>query len=135
MFSIDMGGCDILLGVEWLRTSKELTVKFNQESQQYQFQGITIGSPEINNSHCMEKLLKRGHLGIIAQLHSIQAIETPSLPPDLQSIISKHQVVFSIPKGIPPSHGVHDHSIPLVLGSLPPNVRPYCHPFSQKNEI
>jgi hypothetical protein len=30
---------------------------------------------------------------------------------------------------------IHDHSIPLVPGSLPPNVHPYHHPFSQKNEI
>jgi hypothetical protein len=54
---------------------------------------------------------------------------------DLQSILSKHQVVFNTPQGPPPSCGVHDHSIPLVLGSLPPNIRPYRHPFSQKNEI
>jgi hypothetical protein len=43
-------------------------------------------------------------------------------------------VVFSTPQGISPSRGVHDHSIPLILGILPPNIRPYCHPFSQKNE-
>jgi hypothetical protein len=61
--------------------------------------------------------------------------ETPSVPQDLQSILSKHQVVFSTPHGLPPSHGVHDHSIPLVPGSMHPNIRPYRHPFSQKNEI
>jgi hypothetical protein len=40
MFSIDMGGCDIVLGVEWLRTLgpilmdfKELTMQFTQEGQ------------------------------------------------------------------------------------------------------
>jgi hypothetical protein len=51
MFSIDMGGCDIVLGVDWLRTLgpilmdfKELTMQFNQEGQQYKFQGITVGS-------------------------------------------------------------------------------------------
>jgi hypothetical protein len=44
-------------------------------------------------------------------------------------------VIFSTPQGLPPSHGVHDHSIPLVSGSLPPNICPYRHPFSQKNEI
>jgi hypothetical protein len=44
-------------------------------------------------------------------------------------------LVFCTPQGLPPSHGVHDHSIPLVPGSLPPNIRPYRHPFSQKNEI
>jgi hypothetical protein len=83
----------------------------------------------------MEKLLKKGHSGVISQLHAIQETETPSVPQDLQSILSKHQVVFSTPQGLPPSHGVHDHSIPLVPGSLPPNIRPYHHPFYQKNEI
>jgi hypothetical protein len=44
-------------------------------------------------------------------------------------------VVFSTPQGLPPFRGVHDHSIPLVLGILPPNIHPYHHPFSPKNEI
>jgi hypothetical protein len=80
-------------------------------------------------------MLKKGHSGVIAQLHAIQATETPSVPQDLQAILSKYQVVFSTPQGLPPSHGVHDHSIPLVPRSLPPNIRLYRHPFSQKNEI
>jgi hypothetical protein len=142
MFSIDMGSCDIVLGADWLRTLgpilmdfNELTMQFDQQGQKYKFQGITIGSPKIISSHRMEKQLKKGHSGIIAQLHSIQATEAPSVPQDLQSILSKHQVVFSTPQGLPPSHGVHDHSIPLIPRSLPPNIRPYHHPFSQKNEI
>jgi hypothetical protein len=61
--------------------------------------------------------------------------ETPSVPQDLQAILSKHQLVFSTPQGLPPSHGFHDHSIPLVPRSLPPNICLYHHPFSQKNEI
>jgi hypothetical protein len=36
---------------------------------------------------------------------------------------------------LPPSHGGHGHSIPLILRSLPPNVCPHRHPFAQKNEI
>jgi hypothetical protein len=114
---------------------KDLTMQFDQEGHQYKFQGIIANSPEIISSHCMEKLLKKGHSGVIAQLHAIQAIETPSVPQDLQAILSKHQLVFSTPQGLPPSRGVHDHSIPLVLESLPPNIRLYRHPFSQKNEI
>jgi hypothetical protein len=63
--------------------------------------------------------------------------KTTNLPthPEIQSILSKHKNIVSTPHDIPSSHGVHDHSIPLVLGSLPPNVHPYHHPFSQKNEI
>jgi hypothetical protein len=142
MFAIDMGGCDIMLGAYWLRTLgsilmhfKELTMQFDQEGHQYKFQGITAGSPEVISSHCMEKMLKKDHFGVIAQLHAIQATETPPVPQDLQALLSKHQMEFSTPQGLPPSHSVHDHSIPLVPGSLPPNIHPYRHPFSQKNEI
>jgi hypothetical protein len=142
MFAINMGGCDIVLGADWLRILgpilmdfKELTMQFDQEGQQYMFQGITIGSPEIISSHCMEKILKKSHSGVIAQLHAIQATETPSVSQDLQSILSNHQVGFSTPQGLPPSCGVHDHSIPLLPGILPPNIYPYRHPFSKKIEI
>jgi hypothetical protein len=142
MFAIVMGGCDIVLGVEWLRTLgpilmdfQNLTMQFDQGGHKHKFQGITAGSPEIISSHRMEKLLKKDHSGVIAQLHAIQATEIPPVPQDLQARLAKHQTVFSTPQGLPPSHGVHDHSIPLVPGSLPPNIRPYCHPFAQKNEI
>ena len=114
---------------------KALTMQFEQEGHQYKFQGVNVGSPEVISSHHMEKLLEKGHFGVISQLHSIQATETPSVPQDLQAILSTHQLVFSTPQGFPPSRGVHDHSIPLVPRSLPPNIRPYHHPFSQKNEI
>jgi hypothetical protein len=52
MFAIDMGGCNIVLGVEWLHTLgpitmefKELTMYFQQDGQQYHFQGITNQVP------------------------------------------------------------------------------------------
>jgi hypothetical protein len=142
MFSIDMGDCNIVLGAYWLRNLgpilmdfQNLTMQFNQGEHKHKFQGITAGSPEVISSHCMEKLLKKRHSGVISQLHAIQATETPPVPQDLQALLSKHQMAFSTPQGLPPSRGVHDHSIPLVPGSLPPNIRPYCHPFAQKNEI
>jgi hypothetical protein len=83
----------------------------------------------------MENMLKKGHSGVIAQLHAIQAKETPSVPQDLKAIFYKHEFVFSTPQGLPPSCGVHDHFIPLVPRSLPLNTRLYRHPFSKKNEI
>jgi hypothetical protein len=52
---------------------KELTMQFDQEGHQYKFQGNTSGSPEIISSHRMEKMLKKGHSGVIAQLHAIHA--------------------------------------------------------------
>jgi hypothetical protein len=142
MFAIDMGGYDIVLGADWLRNLgpilmgfKELTMQFDHEGHQYKFQGVFASSPKIISSHRTENLLKKGHFGVIAQLHAIQATKTPSVLQDLQEILYKHQVVFSTPQGIRPSHGVHDHSIPLVPEILHPNIHLYRHSFSQKNEI
>jgi hypothetical protein len=83
----------------------------------------------------MRNLLKKGHSSIISQLHSIQAVETPFLHLEIQSILDQNHTVFQTPQGLPPSHKIHDHSIPLIPHSLPPNVFPYHHPFAQKNEI
>jgi hypothetical protein len=61
-----MGGCEIVLGAEWLRTLgpilmdfQNLTMQFDQGGHKYKFQGITAGSPEVISSHLMEKLLKK----------------------------------------------------------------------------
>jgi hypothetical protein len=105
MFAIDMGDCDIVLGADWLRTLglifmdfKGLTMQFNQEGHQYKFQGITVGSPEIISSHCMEKLLKKGHSGVITQLHAIQATKTPLVPKTSKPSFLNINWFFSLPR-------------------------------------
>jgi hypothetical protein len=82
---------------------KELTMPLDQEGHQYKFQGIIVGSPKVIISHQMEKLLKKCHFGVISQLHAIQKTETSLVPQDLQALLSKHHMVFSTPKGLPPS--------------------------------
>jgi hypothetical protein len=84
----------------------------------------------------MKQLLKKGHQGVIAQLCSPDVqTSKPSIPLDLQGIIDNHSKVFEdIPKGIPPTRN-HDHDIHLIPGSVPPNIRPYKYPYSQKSEI
>ena len=39
-----------------------------------------------------------------------------------------------MPKGLPPARA-HDHIVHLQPGSVPPNIRPYRYPYSQKSEI
>ena len=42
--------------------------------------------------------------------------------------------MFETPKGLPPIRD-HDHAIHLILGSFPPNIKPYRYPYVQKSEI
>ena len=66
-FVVDIGGCGIVLGIEWLRSLgpvtmdfKELYMSFVKDSHTHTLKGIQAGPPEVIDSHCMEKLLKRG---------------------------------------------------------------------------
>jgi hypothetical protein len=52
MFSISMGGCDIVLGVEWICTLgpitmdyQELYMRFTQYAHTYTLRGLQVGSP------------------------------------------------------------------------------------------
>jgi hypothetical protein len=99
MLSISMGGCEIVLGVEWLRTMGPITMDyqdlymiFTQEAHPYTLQSLQVGSHEIINSHRMENLLNKGHHGVIAQFNVIQVTDqaSPEAPPSLQIILDKY---------------------------------------------
>ena len=126
MFAIDMSGCDIVLGVEWIHTLGPITMEFQElymifvkDSHTYMLQGIKANPPEIIISHRMENILKKGHLGIISQFHAIQGCETTTLDPPLEmkQVLDTNNSVFELPIRLPPSRGEHDHNIPLIPGS------------------
>ena len=86
IFSINIGGCDIVLGVEWLRTLgpikmdfQELYMKFKKNDHMHTLRGLQAGALSIISSHLMENLLKKGHLGVITQFNAIQTIEPTTL--------------------------------------------------------
>eukprot|EP00253_Pinus_taeda_P016461 PITA_16461 len=85
MFAIHMGGCDIVLGADWLRTLRpitmdlqELYMSFKQNNHTDTLRGLQAGAPSIFNSHRMEKLLKKGNHGVVAQFNAIQGSFVPA---------------------------------------------------------
>ena len=84
----------------------------------------------------MENILKKSSHGFIAQLDFIQMqpVVVSTTPLDLQQILDRYACVFAEPVGFPPSRP-KDHRIPLLLGSVPPNIKPYRYPFHHKTEI
>jgi hypothetical protein len=103
MLSISMGGCDIVLGVEWLCTLgqitldyQELYMSFTQESHPYTLRGLQADSPEIISSHRMENILKKCHHGVITQFNVIQVTKHASqiVPPSLQLILDKYPKIL-----------------------------------------
>lgn len=83
----------------------------------------------------MTKILKKQQRGVIVQLCSLDVqISKLAVSQDIQKVLAKYSKVFDTPEGLPPSRD-HDHAINLIPGSVPPNIRPYRHPYAQKSEI
>lgn len=127
MIAIQMGGADVVLGVQWLQSLgtmtfnfQELFLKFFLEGREIELRGIQGRQSKVISFHSMKKLLKKGHQGIIVKLCSLDVQTSKStIPLDLQKVIDNHSNVFEdMPKGLPPARA-HDHTIHLQPGSVP----------------
>eukprot|EP00253_Pinus_taeda_P036594 PITA_36594 len=126
MLSIQMGGDDVVLGVEWLQSL---------EGKEVELRGIVGKSGKIIRSNGMTKLLKKEQRGVITQLCSVEVpTSKSSISPNLQKVLHNLSNVFENPKGISPICD-HDHPIHLIPRIVPTNIRPYRYPYAQKSEI
>ena len=73
----------------------------------------------------MTEILKKKPRGVIVQLFLLDVQKSKlAVSQDFQKVLDKYSKVFDTPKGLPPTWD-HDHAINLILGSVPPNIRPY----------
>ena len=73
MFSLTLGGCDVVLGAQWLRTLgpmlwdfAEIWMQFSPDGNKHTLKGLQPRSLSIISSHRMEKFLKKSSHGVIA---------------------------------------------------------------------
>ena len=73
MFALPLGGCDVVLGAQWLRTLgpilwdfAELWMQFSINGTKHTLWGLQPWSLSLIGSHHMEKLLKKISHGVIA---------------------------------------------------------------------
>ena len=78
MISIQMGGVDVVLGVQWLQSLRTMALyfqyvfmRFSSEEKEIKLRGIQGKPSKVISSNSMKKLLKKGHHGVIAQLCSL----------------------------------------------------------------
>ena len=92
----------------------------------------------ISNSECC-KLLQQGASGYVLLSPTTyedtrEDIGTTPVHPSLESLLTEFHDIFNKPEGLPPQRTC-DHSIPLLPGAKPPNIRPYRMSHSQKNLV
>ncbi|CAL2271884.1 unnamed protein product [Prunus armeniaca] len=147
MFALPLGGCDIVLGVQWLRTLgpilwdfERLTMKFWHGIEQICLSSSKPEPPQPISCQQMDKLLHSGCYGAILCAVECENMAKPvddlSSPQqhELQALLDSFSAVFGTPTTLPPVRE-HDHRIPLISGCKPPSIRPYAYGPLQKSEI
>ena len=138
---LHLGGCEVVLGTQWLRTLgvinwdfQLLTMKFLYLGKRVFLQGLQPTSLTISNADKLFSGSRRK--GLVLQITTINPFSSvqPHLSPVLADLLSEFSKVFVVPIGLPPIIG-HEHSINLKEGTLPICERPYNYPHFQKSEI
>ncbi|XP_042963178.1 uncharacterized protein LOC122297221 [Carya illinoinensis] len=142
LYLLTLGGCDVVLGVYWLRglgsilwNFSDLTMQFNFRGNECKLQVLQPPRESLEEGEHIPKFKKGVVKGV--WLHLIGAkvkISEPTSIPSVSKIVKDFEVVFSEPDGLPPPQS-HDHKIVLQENSKPTCVRPYRYPYYQKAEI
>ncbi|KAM2118242.1 hypothetical protein ACFX1R_011685 [Malus domestica] len=126
LFSLPLGGCDVVLGVQWLSTVSPvlwdfqlLTMEFTKDNQRYTLSSTVTPSQCIHEISLqnLERALGNSNLGLF--LYSIEGkkLESCELREDqlyeLQAVLKQFDDIFQVPTKLPPPRE-HDHHIPLV---------------------
>ncbi|CAL9223350.1 unnamed protein product, partial [Arabidopsis halleri] len=151
---IPLGGCDVVLGVQWLITLggftwnlKKLEMSFWWKNKKVLLHGIKQGSVREVKTLKIQKLQEgeaqismicawavepeeEGSISVVEGTTSI--IEVSSAVVHLKQQFSD---IFEAPTTLPPFRTNLNHKIPLKEGSDHVNQRPYRYAIYQKNEI
>ncbi|XP_071700601.1 uncharacterized protein [Rutidosis leptorrhynchoides] len=154
MVVIPLGGCDMVLGIQWLSTLGEirwnfekLVMTFSHNNRKVELRCTKKPLTQWIEGRKMVKSLGQHQ----AQLSSMFLYVYPvalcnmtvdkvdnndkgKIHPRIELLLSQFEDIFAAPTELPPRRA-HDHRIPLKEGTQPINVRPYRHPPTQKNSI
>jgi hypothetical protein len=130
----DLGGMDLILGVEWLRTLGDIIMNWNTHSMSFwynkrwvTFHGLS-GEVETLNK-ILRPTRKRGAGWLQPMVpHDLKQQE------ELAELLNTFEKVFKEPTGLPPRRS-KEHIINLRAGCDAVNVRPYRYLHHHKNEI
>jgi hypothetical protein len=139
MISIQMGGFDVVLGIQCLQSLgivalnfHDLFMIFSSQGNKVEIRGIQRKPSKVIISNSMKTSLKNGNHVVSAQLCSLDVqTSISSYLLDLQIVMNNHSKLFEeIPKGLPPARD-HDHVIYLQPSQDPQQKGPITKHIQQ----
>jgi len=143
-FVVDLGGSDVVLGLEWLSSLGEVKANFKNLELEWGSQDgkkLLKGDPSLCKSPTSWKALHKalndegeGFLLSYKVFKDHVKEEKWVCDKKLNTFLEEFDDLFHEPLGLPPKRSC-DHTIALKVGTTTPNIRPYRYPYYQKNEI
>ncbi|XP_026399861.1 uncharacterized protein LOC113295752 [Papaver somniferum] len=140
---LPLGGCDIVLGADWLRNLGDVHFNFSKLCITFKHKGkkITLtgvhqkSSLSMMSGSALKNFFQKHSHGIVGQFFSISGSPTPlPTPPPITTLLNEFSDVFTDTKTFPPERTL-DHQIPLKENFEPVNLRPYTCPYIQKSIV
>lgn len=124
---LPLHGYDGIVGMDWLSQHSPQVVDWKQKWVAFQMHGSWI---------CLQGAISEEFACTVVEVQLIQPSEDTamSISAEVQSLLNSFSSVFSEPVGLPPKRQV-SHSIPLVTGARPVQIRPYRFAPELKDEI
>lgn len=121
---------DMIIGMDWLEMFSPMKIHWKQKWLTIPYHGSSVTLYGVQH-HVPE--------GTVVQLCAIEVSTdgdsvSASQPPDICQLLEKFADLFAAPTELPPSRDC-DHSIPLVQGAAPVQMRPYRYAPALKTEI
>ncbi|XP_026396053.1 uncharacterized protein LOC113290683 [Papaver somniferum] len=137
-----LGGCDIVLGADWLKTLgdvlfnfSKLSISFKHKNNKITLQGSSP-KPSVSmiSGAALKKFLSPTSHGLVGHFYSILTNTAPPTPEILHPLLQEFTDIFHEPTQQPPKRSL-DHNIPLNPNSTPINQRAYKCPYVQKEVV
>ena len=124
---LPLQGYDGILGMDWLSSHSPQMVDWGQKWLAFQYGGKWI---------CLQGQLPTEFACAVIQLQLVSELVDPvdHVPQEIQELLNEFPQVFSEPNGLPPKRQL-SHSIPLLPGAQPVQIRPYRFAPALKTEI
>ncbi|XP_012702297.1 uncharacterized protein LOC105914588 [Setaria italica] len=141
---LDINCYDIILGVDWLAEFspmwvhwKKKLMKFTHNKQRVTLRGLRdkIKQCSMISAKNLQHIIKKKELAQLVQLCRVVDQQTdPAIPVEVQQLIQENATIFQEPQTLPPTRPI-DHTIPLLPGSQPVNLKPYRYSPQLKDEM
>ncbi|KAK1653770.1 hypothetical protein QYE76_071575 [Lolium multiflorum] len=135
---------DVILGMQWLEQFGLMQTHWAQKWFQFEWNGkqCRLQGLQPNTKQCdvispeeLKSMYQQDSIYYMVQLYFTVDKDTQKTVPHIVSmVLNSFEDVFAEPTGLPP-HRRADHTIPLMPGASPVNLRPYRYSPMQKNEI